>query len=64
MVHLRNFLQNAIARPELPLSQLAILDDNERRFVLSRWREVQQPAGFIHRLFEAHAPRLSRALSP
>ncbi|HEV2756773.1 MAG TPA: AMP-binding protein, partial [Actinomycetota bacterium] len=62
--HLANLLKAIAATPEAPLSQLDMLDDDERRLVLVDWNDTatDYPSDrTIHELFEAQAARAPEA---
>jgi len=40
--HFRNLVQNAVANPDLKLSQLTMLDEEELRWVTSRWKRLDE----------------------
>ncbi|MEW5926813.1 MAG: amino acid adenylation domain-containing protein [Gemmatimonadota bacterium] len=60
LAHFRRLLEQAAADPDARLSELALLDGEERRRVLEEWSRAAEevPAdGTVHRLFEAQAAR-------
>jgi amino acid adenylation domain-containing protein len=57
--YLENLLAAAVAHPELPISELALLDDAERHQLLA-WGDAQSAAGdraCLHQAFTARAAR-------
>jgi amino acid adenylation domain-containing protein/thioester reductase-like protein len=55
-LQLRRLVEQAVANPALPLSQLDLLDDAEREILTGAWAQPRRAAPFdgtIHRLFEA-----------
>ncbi len=58
--HLLNLLRSAVARPEAPLSSLAILDEGERQRMIGDWNATQRndrPSLCVHEHFEAQVLR-------
>ncbi|MFL5381836.1 MAG: amino acid adenylation domain-containing protein [Longimicrobiaceae bacterium] len=62
--HYTTLLARAAAEPERPMSQLPLLDAEERRTLLERWSRGEARAvetAPLHRLFEAQAARTPHA---
>ncbi|MCP3170216.1 non-ribosomal peptide synthetase, partial [Myxococcus qinghaiensis] len=60
LVHLGALLENAAARPEVPLSTLSLLSETEQRQVLVEWNDTARDfprESTAHALFEAQAAR-------
>jgi amino acid adenylation domain-containing protein len=58
--HTRNLLESVVADPRRRLSQLSLLDADERRRILVDWNETEKDYGApsaLHELFEAQAAR-------
>ncbi len=59
-------LERAAADPDRPLSELSVLDDDEREAVLAEWNRTERPypaEGGLHGLFEAAARRAPDAVA-
>ncbi|HEV2864150.1 MAG TPA: amino acid adenylation domain-containing protein [Pyrinomonadaceae bacterium] len=65
--HYRNLLEAAVADLSLPVSELALMDDGERRLLLEEWgRGASCPPGEprpVHELFAEQVRRQPRALA-
>ncbi|RKI05864.1 amino acid adenylation domain-containing protein, partial [Corallococcus praedator] len=64
--HLRNLLEDAVARPEARLSELSLLDAEERQRVLHAWngpREAFARGVLLHQLVEAQVARTPDAVA-
>ncbi|HEX8188279.1 MAG TPA: condensation domain-containing protein, partial [Pyrinomonadaceae bacterium] len=64
--HFERLLRAAVASPERPLSTLEMLDDEERRRLLSEWNDTArglQLSRCVHELVEAQAERRPGALA-
>ena len=64
--HYRNLLVAIIGDPDLPIWDLALLDEAERRRILVDWNEGRPeacPPVCLHQLFEAQAPRSPDAIA-
>ncbi len=64
--HFNTLLENAIARPDQPVSELAIMGEPEQRQLLAEWNDTQAefPAEVcMHQLFEQHAASTPEKLS-
>jgi amino acid adenylation domain-containing protein len=63
--HYRNLLAAAVEDPERPVSSIPILDEDERRQLLSGWNQTEKPlpAECVHALFEAQAARRPDAIA-
>lgn len=57
--HFTTLLECIVNNPELPLSQLELMDSAERRQLLREWNNTEKdsPATCIHQLFEAQAKK-------
>jgi amino acid adenylation domain-containing protein len=57
--HWQEFVQSAVAHPELPISKLAVLTPAERDQLIDGWNDtaVAYPAASVHQLFESQAER-------
>jgi amino acid adenylation domain-containing protein len=64
--HLARVLEQAAAHPELRMSEVALLDDGERRQLLEAWSGTDAPYpadACIHTLFDAQAARTPDAVA-
>jgi amino acid adenylation domain-containing protein len=65
LAHLETLLAAALAAPERPFTQLALLTASERDQVVSGWNETgaEIPSAPVHELFEAQVDRTPEALA-
>ncbi len=64
--HFQTLLAGALANPQLPISQLPLLDDSERRRILVEWNSTDTEfAGerSVHELFEEQARKTPDAIA-
>jgi amino acid adenylation domain-containing protein len=63
--HLRTLLEGAVAHPELRISQLPLLTEDERHTLLVRWNDTAKPypPAFVHEQFEAQVARTPDAIA-
>lgn len=63
--HFTTLLECIVNNPELPLSQLELMDSAERRQLLREWNNTEKdsPATCIHQLFEAQAEKTPRQIA-
>jgi amino acid adenylation domain-containing protein len=64
--HYETLLRSIVANPDLPISQLAILPDDERDLVVHTWNQTtsSEPLdGCIHQLFEEQCQRTPDAIA-
>jgi amino acid adenylation domain-containing protein len=56
-------LEEFLKKPEIPLDQLSLLTDEERRSIRLTWNRPSSPASSIHALIEAQVERTPQALA-